>query len=249
MRHSLLNIVIVLVITMGLSSCLCQPRYVSFSNLVEKIDSINSYSYTLQQASPDSGVLLKDTLAKELLGDIFYHHKEAQNREVRLVGVSQPYAQVLVCAFNIKSIGFEWKTNETFLVTYGHKGKIADVLYLGMNDIKPTFVKFSFNSKRHIPMEDIQRSKWVYYEQSNLLKLEVFEEISWLDKDQNPCLDNYYHTFFYRIDEQGRIARLRKGKIVPYKYNHSDHAYDSYLKAAHKRFALQFTPYSERHMK
>lgn len=83
----------------------------------------------------------------------------------------------------------------------------------------------------------------------NLLKLEVFEEISWLDKDQNPCLDNYYHTFFYRIDEQGRIVRLRKGKIVPYKYNHSDHAYDSYLKAAHKRFALQFTPYSERHMK
>lgn len=123
MRHSLLNIVIVLVTTMGLSSCLCQPRYVSFSNLVEKIDSINSYSYTLQQASPDSGVLLKDTLAKELLGDIFYHHKEAQNREVRLVGVSQPYAQVLVCAFNIKSIGFEWKTNETFLVTYGHEGK------------------------------------------------------------------------------------------------------------------------------
>lgn len=92
-------------------------------------------------------------------------------------------------------------------------------------------------------------SKWVYYEQNKLLKLEVFEEISWLDKDQNPCLDNYYHTFFYRIDEQGRIVRLRKGKIVPYKYNHSDHAYDSYLKAAHKRFALQFTPYSERHMK
>ena len=84
---------------------------------------------------------------------------------------------------------------------------------------------------------------------SKLLKLEVFEEISWLDKDQNPCLDNYYHTFFYRIDEQGRIVRLRKEKIVPYKYNHSDHAYDSYLKAAHKRFALQFTPYSERHMK
>ena len=101
-----------------------------------------------------------------------------------------------------------------------------------MNEIKPTFVKFSFNSKRHIPMEDIQRSKWVYYEQSKLLKL-----------------DNYCHTFFYRIDEQGRIVRLRKGKIVPYKYNHSDHAYDSYLKAAHKRFALQFTPYSERHMK
>ena len=156
---------------MGLSSCLCQPRYASFLNLVEKIDSINSYSYTLQQASPDSGVLLKDTLAKELLGDIFYHHKEAQNREVRLVGVSQPYAQVLVCAFNIKSIGFEWKTNETFLVTYGYEGK--------------------------------------------------------LDKDQNLCLDNYYHTFYYRIDEQGRIVRLRKGKIVPYKYNHSDHAYDS----------------------
>ena len=55
MRHSLLTIVIVLVTTMGLSSCLCQPRYVSFSNFVEKIDSINSYSYTLQQASPDSG--------------------------------------------------------------------------------------------------------------------------------------------------------------------------------------------------
>ena len=98
-------------------------------------------------------------------------NKEAQNREVRLVGVSQPYAQVLVCAFNIKSIGFEWKTNETFLVTYGYEGK--------------------------------------------------------LDKDQNLCLDNYYHTFYYRIDEQGRIVRLRKGKIVPYKYNHSDHAYDS----------------------
>lgn len=36
MRHSLLTIVIVLVITMGLSSCLCQPRYASFLNLVEK---------------------------------------------------------------------------------------------------------------------------------------------------------------------------------------------------------------------
>lgn len=249
MRHFLLTIVIVLVIAMGLSSCLCQPRSVSFSHLVEKIDSINTHFYTLQQAPPDSGVLLKETLVKELLGDIFYHRKEVQNREVRLVGVSQPYTQVLACAFNIKSIGFEWKTNETFLVTYGHDGKIADALYLGINEITPTFIKFSFNSKRHIPTEDIQRSKWVYNEQSNLLKLEVFEENSWLDEDKNPCLDNYYHTFFYRIDEQGRIVRLRKGKIVPYKYNHSDHAYDSYLKAAHKRFALQFTPYSERHMK
>lgn len=32
MRHSLLTIVIVLVTTMGLSSCLCQPRYASFAN-------------------------------------------------------------------------------------------------------------------------------------------------------------------------------------------------------------------------
>ena len=249
MRHSLLTIVIVLVIVMGLSSCLCQPRYVSFSHLVEKIDSINTHFYTLQQAPPDSGVLLKETLVKELLGDIFYHRKEVRNREVRLVGVSQPYTQVLACAFNIKSIGFEWKTNETFLVTYGHDGKIADALYLGINEITPTFIKFSFNGKRHIPTEDIQRSKWVYNEQSNLLKLEVFEENSWLDEDKNPCLDNYYHTFFYRIDEQGRIVRLRKGKIVPYKYNYTDHAYDSHLKAAHKRFALQFAPYSERYMK
>ena len=36
MRHFLLTIVIVLVIAMGLSSCLCQPRSVSFSHLVEK---------------------------------------------------------------------------------------------------------------------------------------------------------------------------------------------------------------------
>lgn len=70
----------VLVIAMGLSSCLCQPRYASFLNLVEKIDSINSYSYTLQQAPPDSGVLLKETLVKELLGDIFYHRKEVQKQ-------------------------------------------------------------------------------------------------------------------------------------------------------------------------
>ena len=118
--------VIVFVMVMGLSSCLCQPRYVSFLHLVEKIDSINTHFYTLQQAPPDSGVLLKETLVKELLGDIFYHRKEVRNREVRLVGVSKPYTQVLACAFNIKSIGFEWKTNETFLVTYGHDGKIAD---------------------------------------------------------------------------------------------------------------------------
>ena len=32
MRHFLLAIVIVLVIAMGLSSCLCQPRYASFAN-------------------------------------------------------------------------------------------------------------------------------------------------------------------------------------------------------------------------
>ena len=83
--------VIVFVIVMGLSSCLCQPRYVSFSHLVEKIDSINTHFYTLQQAPPDSGVLLKETLVKELLGDIFYQRKEVRNREVRLVGVSQPY--------------------------------------------------------------------------------------------------------------------------------------------------------------
>ena len=31
MRHFLLAIVIVLVIAMGLSSCLCQPRYASFA--------------------------------------------------------------------------------------------------------------------------------------------------------------------------------------------------------------------------
>ena len=37
--------------------------------------------------------------------------------------------------------------------------------------------------------------------------------------------------------------------IVPYKYNYTDHAYDSHLKAAHKRFTLQFAPYSERYMK
>ena len=185
---------------MGLSSCLCQPRSVSFSHLVEKIDSINTHFYTLQQAPPDSGVLLKETLVKELLGDIFYHRKEVQNREVRLVGVSQPYTQVLACAFNIKSIGFEWKTNEIFLVTYGHDGKIADALYLGINEITPTFIKFSFNSKRHIPTEDIQRSKWVYNEQSNLLKLEVFEENSWLDEDKNPCLDNYYKFLILNIE-------------------------------------------------
>ena len=169
---------------MGLSSCLCQPRYVSFSYLVEKIDSINTHFYTLQQAPPDSGVLLKETLVKELLGDIFYHREEVRNRAVRLVGISKPYTQVLACAFNIKSIGFEWKTNETFLVTYGHDGKIADALYLGINEITPIFIKFSFNSKRYIPTEDIQRSKWVYNEQSNLLKLEVFEENSWLDEDK-----------------------------------------------------------------
>ena len=129
---------------MGLSSCLCQPRYVSFLHLVEKIDSINTHFYTLQQAPPDSGVLLKETLVKELLGDIFYHRKEVRNREVRLVGVSQPYTQVLACAFNIKSIGFEWKTNETFLVTYGHDGKIADALYLGINEITPHIYKVQF---------------------------------------------------------------------------------------------------------
>ena len=32
MRHFLLTIVIVLVIAMGLFSCLCQPRYASFAN-------------------------------------------------------------------------------------------------------------------------------------------------------------------------------------------------------------------------
>lgn len=37
MRHFLLTIVIVLVIAMGLSSCLCQPRSVSFSHLCKKI--------------------------------------------------------------------------------------------------------------------------------------------------------------------------------------------------------------------
>ena len=43
MRLSLLTIVIVLVITMGLSSCLCQPRYVSFLNLVEKSVKVSSF--------------------------------------------------------------------------------------------------------------------------------------------------------------------------------------------------------------
>lgn len=43
MRHSLLTIVIVLVITMGLSSCLCQPRYASFLNLVEKNGTIKIF--------------------------------------------------------------------------------------------------------------------------------------------------------------------------------------------------------------
>ena len=43
MRHSLLTIVIVLVITMGLSSCLCQPRYASFLNLVEKNVKVSSF--------------------------------------------------------------------------------------------------------------------------------------------------------------------------------------------------------------
>ena len=41
MRHSLLTIIIVLVITMGLSSCLCQPRYASFLNLVENNTALN----------------------------------------------------------------------------------------------------------------------------------------------------------------------------------------------------------------
>lgn len=167
---------------------------------------------------------------------------ERKNILERNINYSNAYGrnllqEAIVSCENTIAVDFEWKTNETFLVTYGHEGKIADVLYLGMNKIKPTFVKFSFNSKRHIPMEDIQRSKWVYYEQSKLLKLEVFEEISWLDKDQNPCLDNYYHTFFYRIDKQGRIVRLRKGKIVPYKYNHSDmpttHILKQHINALH----------------
>ena len=43
MRLSLLTIVIVLVITMGLSSCLCQPRYASFLNLEEKSVKVSSF--------------------------------------------------------------------------------------------------------------------------------------------------------------------------------------------------------------
>ena len=47
MRHFLLTIVIVLVIAMGLSSCLCQPRYASFLNLVEKNTQYRDFSVLL----------------------------------------------------------------------------------------------------------------------------------------------------------------------------------------------------------
>lgn len=230
-----------------LSSCFCRPRDARYLALVEKVDSITlpSYSDSLYQTPSNSGTLLSDTLAKKLLGAILYQHSEAQNKEVRLTGVAEPYFQILVCVFNIKDIGFEYETNESFLVTYGCDGKIKDALYLGINETKPTRVMFSFKSKRHIPSEDIPRSKWIYYKQKNKLKLEVFEENSWLDQKQNPCLDNYFHTFPYQIDEQGRIVRLCNEKMVPYKYNTTDHSNDSCLEFYHKRFSLQFIPYSE----
>lgn len=50
MRHFLLTIVIVLVIAMGLSSCLCQPRYASFLNLVEKKYAIQGFFSTFALA-------------------------------------------------------------------------------------------------------------------------------------------------------------------------------------------------------
>ena len=241
-RFIIVNI-FVLAISLMLSSCLCHPFESRLLLMQEKVDSMIGISNTILQLSQDKGVLLDSTTSNDMLNGVFDHHKEARERIVRLIGAMQPTPQQLVCVFNITSKGFECQISESFLVVYDSNGAVSDALYLGINTSQPLFLPFSLTSKRQIPTEDIQLSKWRFKNNKSFV-LTVFEDNVWLGKNKETYIDAYYHTFHFCIDEAGCIVMQKKESIKPYRYNYSDSTIGNKLNLNHKLFRLRFTPYS-----
>ena len=245
-RFIIVNI-FVLAMSLTLSSCLCHPFESRFMLMQEKVDSMVGISNTILQLSQDKGILLDSMTSGDMLNGVFDHHKEARQRIVRLVGAMQPTPQLLVCIFNITSKGFECQISESFLVVYDSSGAVSDALYLGINTSKPLCLPFNLTSKRQIPTEDIQLSKWRFENNKNFV-LTVFEDNVWLDKYKETCIDAYYHTFQYSLDEAGHIVMQKKESVKPYRYNYSDSTIGNKLNLNHKLFRLRFTPYSMDYM-
>ena len=75
----------------------------------------------------DSGVVIDTTITDNVLSFIGKHEK-ADDVQLRLACATMPYNRILVCVFNVTSVGFEYKQNESCLVTFGSK-RIRDAAF------------------------------------------------------------------------------------------------------------------------
>lgn len=121
----------------------------------------------------DRDVVIDTTITDNVLSFIG-KHEETDNVQLRLACATMPYNRILVCVFNVTSVGFEYKQNESCLVTFGKDGEIKDALYLGINDSLPVFVPFNYYGIRNVPKDTVPMCKWIY-NRSNDLYLTTFK--------------------------------------------------------------------------
>lgn len=201
-------------------SCLCSPYYAKFDSLYQAVQDHITFD-TLCQMLKDSGVVIDTTITDNVLSFIG-KHEEAYDVQLRLACATMPYNRILVCVFNVTSVGFEYKQNESCLVTFGKDGEIKDALYLGINDSLPVFVPFNYYGARNVPKDTVPMCKWIY-NRSNDLYLTTFEYCYWINnKTRETNIDNYLHTYHYHIASDGTIVKDNDEKYKVYKFNYID---------------------------
>lgn len=203
-----------------ISSCLCSPYYAKFDFLYQAVQNHITFD-TLCQMPKDSGVIIDTTITDNVLNFIG-KHEEADDVQLRLACATMPYNRILVCVFNITSVGFEYKQDESYLVTFGKNGEIKDALYLGINDSLPVFIPFNYFGTRNVPKDTVSMCKWIY-SSSNDLYLTTFEDCYWINKKTKETnFDNYFHTYHYHIASNGTIVKNNDEKYKAYKFYYSD---------------------------
>lgn len=148
------------------SSCLCSPYYAKYDSLYQAVQDHITFD-TLCQMPKDSGVIIDTTITDNVLSFIG-KYEEADDVQLRLACATMPYNRILVCVFNVTSVGFEYKLNESCLVTFGKDGEIKDALYLGINDSLPVFIPFNYYGTRNVPNDTVPMCKWIYSSSNDL---------------------------------------------------------------------------------
>lgn len=99
-----------------MSSCLCSPYYAKFDSLYQAVQDHITFD-TLCQMLKDSGVVIDTTITDNVLSFIG-KHEEADDVQLRLACATMPYNRILVCVFNVTSVGLNIsKTSRVLLLS------------------------------------------------------------------------------------------------------------------------------------